>query len=103
MGSEVVQVYITLSQGGPTTPRYQLRAFRKVRDLKPGETREVEVILDKYAVSFWDTTAASAARKKTGVWRTRAGMYEVVVGSSSVHHHLNGEFEVEHGFVWEGL
>jgi beta-glucosidase len=100
-GSEVVQVYVTLPPGGPTTPKYQLRAFKKVKKVKPGDTREVNVVLDKYALSFWDVTAAEG--KKTGVWRAREGLYRIAVGSSSVHHHLSGEFEVKHSFVWEGL
>jgi beta-glucosidase len=100
-GSEVVQVYVTLPEGGPTTPKYQLRAFKKVRDLKPGDTREVEVKLDKYAVSFWDINGAGGAR--TGVWRARGGVYGIAVGSSSVHHQLSGEFELKDEFVWVGL
>ncbi|KAF8589753.1 glycoside hydrolase family 3 protein [Ramaria rubella] len=100
-GSEAAQVYVTLPSGGPTTPKYQLRSFKKVRDLQAGETREVQVTLDKYSVSFWDVTAAE--RKKTGVWRAREGKYRVVIGSSSVHHQLSGEFEIKNGFIWEGL
>jgi len=100
-GSEAAQVYITLPDGGPTTPKYQLRAFNKVKDLKAGGKRDVQIKLGKYAVSFWDINGASGRR--TGVWRVREGKYGIVVGSSCVDHHLRGEFEVKEGFVWEGL
>lgn len=71
--------------------------------MQPGESRKVEIRLDKYAVSFWDVTAAAANGEKTGVWRVREGKYGVTVGSSSECHHLQGEFELDGGFVWEGL
>lgn len=100
-GSEAAQVYVVLPAGGPTTPKYQLRAFSKVKDVKPGETRTVQIRLDKYAVSFRDITAANG--EKTGVWRAREGVYGVTVGSSSEHLHLQGEFKLEEGFTWEGL
>ena len=100
-GSEVVQVYITLPAGCPTTPEYQLRTFRKVRDLKSGDTREVHVKLDKYAVSYWDVNGVEG--RKTGVWRVKEGIYRIAIGSSSIDHRLNSEFEVKDGFVWEGL
>ncbi|KAF8522652.1 hypothetical protein JB92DRAFT_3081948 [Gautieria morchelliformis] len=74
-GSEVVQEYVTLPAGGPTTPKCQLRAFKKVK-------------LDTYAVSFWDIN-------RTGVWRARKGVYGIAVGSSSVHHQLSGVFEIK--------
>lgn len=94
-GSEVVQVYITLPDIGLTTPQLQLRGFTKVRDLKPGGSGRVTVILDKYAVSYWD--------ERKNIWRTKEGKYEVMVGQSSDNISLRGEFEVKEEFEWSGL
>lgn len=96
-GSESSQVYITLPPNGLTTPKLQLHGFQKVRDLKPGQSREVNVQLDKYAVSFWDITVTS------GAWRAKEGMYSISVGTSSAEISLTGEFELKEGFVWDGL
>ncbi|KAH9857719.1 glycoside hydrolase family 3 protein [Lenzites betulinus] len=94
-GSEVVQVYVSLPDIGLTTPKLQLRAFAKARDLAPGESKTVELSLDKYAVSFWDTRHQQ--------WKAVAGTYEVHVGKSSEDIVLQGEFAVEQEFTWVGL
>jgi len=102
-GSEAAQLYITLPPNGLTTPKLQLRAFAKVRDLKPGAKRDVTVQLTKYALSFWDVTITGEKSKERGAWRAKEGIYSVAVGGSSNNLPLQGEFELKHGFVWEGL
>lgn len=94
-GSEVVQLYVSLPDIGLTTPRLQLRAFAKARDLAPGESKRVVLGLDKYAVSYWDTTGQQ--------WRAPKGAYGVHVGQSSEDIVLEGEFAVEKEFTWVGL
>lgn len=54
-GAEVVQVYISLPPNGTTTPQFQLKGFAKVHNLQPGESEVARIMLDKYAVSFWDS------------------------------------------------
>ncbi|KAI0350104.1 glycoside hydrolase family 3 protein [Trametes cingulata] len=95
VGSEVVQVYISLPEIGLTTPRLQLRGFAKARELEPGESRQVTVALDKYAVSFWDT--------RNQRWKAPSGVYGVHVGRSSQDIVLQGEFTLGTGFSWVGL
>lgn len=117
-GSETAQVYISpvkpkldgssvINIRVPTTPKWQLRGFHKAKDLKPGETRKVSVVLNKYAVSFWDVTLGDheLGGDKTGMWRVCEGVYDVAVGSSSADFKLLGTLEVGdgEGFVWEGL
>jgi beta-glucosidase len=54
-GSEVVQVYISLPETSALThPLLQLKGFAKLRDLVPGNKEHVIVVLDKYAVSYWN-------------------------------------------------
>lgn len=94
-GTEVVQLYVSLPDVGLTTPRLQLRAFAKARDLAPGESKRVALSLDKYAVSYWDTRGQQ--------WKAAAGQYGVHIGKSSEDIVLESEFAVEKGFTWVGL
>ncbi|KIJ69540.1 glycoside hydrolase family 3 protein [Hydnomerulius pinastri MD-312] len=94
-GSGVVQLYVTLPDIGVTTPRLQLKGFAKAKDLAPGATQKVEITLNKYAISFWDTPKNR--------WCAKAGTYRVLVGSSSEELPLEGTFELKKTFVWSGL
>lgn len=95
-GSEVVQAYITLPATSLLThPKYQLRAFAKVRDITPGETRKVELSLDKYAVSYWDDSR--------DCWVAERGKYAVSVGTASNDLPLRDTFYLKKEFTWTGL
>ncbi|EIN07857.1 hypothetical protein PUNSTDRAFT_121061 [Punctularia strigosozonata HHB-11173 SS5] len=97
-GSEVVQLYVTLpsgSDGGLTHPPLQLRAFSKVRDLGPGETRAVELSLDKYTVSYWE--------ERIGRWVVEKGDYLIRVGPSSDALLLEDKLTLDKSFEWNGL
>ncbi|KIJ67697.1 glycoside hydrolase family 3 protein [Hydnomerulius pinastri MD-312] len=94
-GSSVAQLYITLPDIGLATPALQLKGFAKAKDLGSGASEEVEISLDKYAVSFWDAT--------TNSWCAHAGEYVVHVGSSSADMHLRGSFQLKNTFNWTGL
>ena len=94
--SEIVQVYISLPETSELThPRLQLKGFAKVRDLAPGNKEHVTVVLDKYAVSYWNVI-------KNG-WTVEKGVYRVEVGTGSDCLSLGQTFEVTKGFDWSGL
>lgn len=95
VGSEVAQVYVSLPKGHLTHPLQQLRAFKKVKDITPGETEDVKLTLDKYAVSYWDDVINR--------WRADKGVYTVRVGGSSDKTEEETTFEVEKAFEWTGL
>ena len=95
VGSEVVQVYVSLPPIGVTTPQLQLRGFAKVHDLKPGETRAASVKLDRLACAFWE--------ERLGRWEARKGVYGVHVGRSSYELPLKGEFELKKTLSWTGV
>lgn len=95
VGSEVVQVYVTLPKGHLTHAPNQLRAFRKVKDLGPGMTAEIDLVLDKYAVSYWDDVV--------GAWKADRGTYIVRVGGSSDKLVKEVSFEVGRALEWNGL
>ena len=95
-GSEVVQVYTSLPATSRLThPLLQLKGFAKVRDLVPGNKERVEVVLDKYAVSYWNDMIDA--------WTVEKGVYRVEVGTSSDCLSLAATFEVTKGFEWNGL
>ena len=78
-----------------THPLLQLKGFAKVRDLVPGNKERVEVVLDKYAVSYWNDMIDA--------WTVEKGVYRVEVGTGSDCLSLVGTFEVTKGFDWSGL
>ncbi|KIK64526.1 glycoside hydrolase family 3 protein [Collybiopsis luxurians FD-317 M1] len=95
-GSEVVQLYVSL----PATPEYthpvrQLKGFYKVQDLQAGKSKDIEIHLDKYAVSYWDD--------KINSWVVEKGVYGIEVGLSSDDIRLSGRLELKKGFEWNGL
>lgn len=93
---EIVQVYISPpSDIAVFRPRLELQAFQKVRDLQPGEKREILFELDKYAVSYWDDSKDK--------WAAEAGEYGVHVGASVEDLRLEGKFRLVDTFTWVGL
>ena len=51
--------------------------------LQPGESKKVEIVLNKRAFEFWDT--------KTNDWLEEPGAFKILVGSSSRDIILSGE------------
>jgi beta-glucosidase len=95
-GSEIVQVYTSLAATSKLThPLLQLKGFAKVRDLVPGSKEQVQVVLDKYAVSYWD--------EMRDIWTVEKGVYRLEVGTSSDCLSLGATFEVTKAFDWSGL
>ena len=89
-------MYISLPATSELThPLLQLKGFTKVRDLVPGSKEHVEVVLDKYAVSYWNDMIDA--------WTVEMGVYRLEVGTSSDCLSLRATFEVTKGFDWGGL
>jgi beta-glucosidase len=55
-------------------PEKELQAFDKVF-LKPGETKDATLMLDKYSVGYYDTDL--------NAWIAEDGLFEVLIGASS--------------------
>ncbi|WP_078411272.1 glycoside hydrolase family 3 C-terminal domain-containing protein [Priestia abyssalis] len=73
-GKEVVQLYIHDERSTLERPYKELKGFRKV-SLKSGETKTVTFTLDKRALSVYDETSKT--------WAAEAGIFKVLIGSSS--------------------
>ncbi|HYO37044.1 MAG TPA: glycoside hydrolase family 3 C-terminal domain-containing protein [Geodermatophilus sp.] len=69
-GRHVVQVYVATTAGPVRRPARELRAFSKVL-LEPGESRTVELALDRRAFAYWDV--------REGGWVVAPGEYTVQV------------------------
>ena len=74
-GSEIVQAYISDIQSRLLRPEKELKAFAKVH-MQPGESRPVEMVLDKHAVGYYDPSLKA--------WIAEKGEFEVLIGASSV-------------------
>ncbi|KAK4654441.1 hypothetical protein QC762_403750 [Podospora pseudocomata] len=76
-GAEVAQLYLGVpnSEKDGKTPVRQLRGFKKVGPLAPGETKKVIFELTRRDLSVWDVVKQQ--------WRMRRGEYKVQIGASS--------------------
>ena len=73
-GAEVVQFYVGQPTATVERPLRELKGFSKVF-LKPGESRRVEIVLDRRAFAFWDTNSHG--------WKVEPGKFVIEAGSSS--------------------
>jgi beta-glucosidase len=73
-GAEIVQAYIRDEKSRLPRPEKELQAFDKVF-LKPGETKNATLTLDKYSVGYYDTDIPA--------WIAEEGVFNVLVGASS--------------------
>jgi len=94
-GSEVAQLYMTYPDIGMTTPVYQLKGFAKAKDVAPGASQSLVVILERYAFAFWDSNRDA--------WVVSPGKYVISIGASSMDMRLRGELELTQGYTWRGL
>lgn len=90
-GAETVQAYIHDEVSRLPRPEKELQAFDKVY-LKPGETKNASLMLDKYSVGYYDTDLAA--------WIAEEGVFEVRIGASSVDIRGTASFEVKDSFTW---
>lgn len=103
-GAEVVQVYVTPAARTPLTssnrdtitrPTKELKGFAKV-SLEVGASGTVDVTLDVLrATSYWS--------EMEDCWRSDAGSYGILVGTSSRGEFLEQTFVVEKTRRWKGL
>ncbi|MHC9045667.1 glycoside hydrolase family 3 C-terminal domain-containing protein [Microbacterium saperdae] len=73
-GKHVVQVYVSTAAGPVRRPVRELRGFAKI-ELQPGESRRVEVELDRRAFSYWDIEEQA--------WVVAPGDYAIEIGQDA--------------------
>lgn len=82
-GAEVAQLYVGDAHASVPRPVKELKGFAKV-NLQPGETKRVNLSLDRRAFSFYDVG------KKN--WSAEPGPFAISVGDSSEDIRLHGTF-----------
>ncbi|HEX4759137.1 MAG TPA: glycoside hydrolase family 3 C-terminal domain-containing protein [Terracidiphilus sp.] len=85
-GAEVVQLYVHDGHAKIDRPEHELKAFSRV-ELQPGETKTVQLKLNRASLSYWDP--------KTKSWTAAPGTFEVQVGSSSRDIRLRAPLELK--------
>lgn len=95
-GAEVVQMYIASDPATATIgrPVKELKGFTKVF-LQPGEARHVKIPFDRFTTAFWD--------EEKRCWVCEAGVYRVLLGTSSQKILLQRELRLEETTTWTGL
>jgi beta-glucosidase len=83
-GEEVVQLYLHDLVASVTRPVKELKDFQKVY-LKPGESKQLTFTIDKEKLSFYNQNMD---------WTTEPGDFKVMIGNSSDHIMLEGNFEL---------
>jgi beta-glucosidase len=81
-GAEVAQVYVGDRHAPVPRPPKELKGFAKVK-LAPGQTKRVQIALDRRAFSYFDDKAMQ--------WKAAPGEFDILVGASSQQIELRGK------------
>lgn len=90
-GKEVVQVYVSCPPGKLEKEYRRLAAFEKTKELQPGETQEISLVIPAYRLASYDETEPG--------WILEKGSYGIWVGNSLAQSVLAGEAEVDKSIV----
>jgi beta-glucosidase len=85
-GADVAQVYVGDKHASVPRPVKELKGFAKV-ELNPGETKHVEVTLNRRAFSYYDV--------KNHKWTVAPGDFDVYVARSAAEIELTGKFNLQ--------
>jgi beta-glucosidase len=85
-GAEVAQVYVGDRHASVPRPVKELKGFAKVQ-LNPGETKHVQVSLDRRAFSYYDVKAHK--------WAMAPGDFDIFVAHSSAEIELTGKVTLQ--------
>lgn len=85
-GAEVVQLYVNDKKASVDRPYKELKGFQKVY-LQAGESKDVDITLDRSALSFFDEAAHD--------WKAEAGEFVVLVGNASDNLKLKKSFTLK--------
>jgi beta-glucosidase len=85
-GADVAQVYVGDKHAGVPRPVKELKGFAKV-ELNPGETKHIEVTLNRRAFSYYDV--------KNHKWTVAPGDFDVYVARSAAEIELTGKLNLQ--------
>ena len=100
VGSEVAQLYLGEAEvpDGLQSSKYTLAGFEKVKDLQPGESREVTIHLSERELSYWNSYQEELTEREDGTkdkWTVAEGTRTIYVGAASDNLILKSEITVE--------
>ena len=75
VGKETVELFVAAPKGQLEKPAFELRAFAKTRELKPGESQRVEMTFTNYDLASFDENQSA--------WVTDSGTYEALFSASA--------------------
>jgi beta-glucosidase len=84
-GADVAQVYVADTHAKAPRPPKELKGFARV-DLRPGQTRRVQVTLNGRAFTYYDVNAKQ--------WHADPGDFDILVGRSSDQIGLQGRIDL---------
>ena len=91
-GKEAVQLYVSAPEGGLVKPAYELRAFAKTRELKPGASETLTLTVDAYTLASFNEAASA--------WETAAGTYTARFGASAADIRATVPFKIAKAQSW---
>ena len=92
VGKESVQLYITAPDGGLVKPTFELKAFAKTGELKPGQSETLTMTVDAYTLASFN--------EATSAWETAAGNYVVRFGASAADIRATAPFKLAKAQSW---
>ena len=95
-GAEVIQLYVAAGESNIARPTKELHGFEKYY-LEAGESREVEILIDPYAMIYWDEIGEN--------WCIEKGKYWVILATTSrdTEESLKALLTVQETTHWLGL
>ena len=91
-GKEAVQLYISAPDGGLVKPAYELKAFAKTGELKPGASETLTMKVDPYTLASFN--------ESTSAWETAAGAYMARFGASAADIRATAPFKIAKAQSW---
>ena len=91
-GKEAVQLYVSAPAGGLEKPACELKAFAKTKELKPGESQTLTMVVEPYTLASFN--------EETSAWETAAGQYKVAFGASVADVRATATFKMAKAFSW---
>jgi beta-glucosidase len=85
-GADVAQIYIGEQHPAVPRPRYELKAFQKVR-LAPGESRTITLPLNRRSFAYWS--------QQDHAWKVDPGLFTIYAGDSSASVPLHADLTME--------
>ena len=99
-GSEVAQLYLGQAEvpEGLQSAKIQLAGFEKVKDLQPGESREVTIHVSQRSLSYWNANQETLYENADGTkdkWTVAKGTRTIWVGAASDDLRLNANITID--------